>query len=265
MREGETPNEILNAVRRLMTELRGHMDIDELNNSLQGHPDFEDVSGADILGVYTGSERATITFGKGDPTIKLAWVGKLSPQSTFGRGTWTATDYHKWPSLFQKFWDQYANVVSREHLKNAVYHYIEAQRIYGEGSIGQGLVAAQSTLQALTRWWNGMKPTDEFGRYGVDHYLDSLVKAVKKAKLGQDSGVAIDVKALAYTIQKAAGHRNDIDHGRGIKILGNERDVIYYQMHHLNLARLLILSKLGDHDRNARGFIAGPVFIEAQE
>ena len=114
LREGETHNDVLNAVHKFMTSERsGRMDLDELNNSLQGHPGFEDVSGADILGVYTGSDRATITFGKGDPTIKLAWVGKLSSPRSFGRNTWVAADFQKWPDLFQEFWNQYAAAKQR--------------------------------------------------------------------------------------------------------------------------------------------------------
>ena len=89
-----------------------------------------------------------------------------------------------------------------------------------------------------------------------------LIKAVQKANLGQDSVVDIDEKALLATIKVAANYRNDIDHGRGGNIGGSEQSVIYCRMHHHNLARLLILAKLGNRSRDARGCGAGPMFLE---
>ena len=265
LREGETPNDVLNAVRKFVTaERNGHMDLDELNNSLQGHPGFEDVSGADILGVYTSSERATITFGKGDPTIKLAWVGKLSSPISFGRSTWVAADFQKWPDLFQEFWNQYAAPNSREHLRNAVHHYLEAQRIFDDSPVGQALVAAQSTLQALTRWWNGLGISYRFGPPGPT-FDQLLIKAVQKAKLGQDSGVDVDERQLRDIIEVAAKYRNHVDHGRRINIEGREQYVVNCTLHHHNLARYLMLAKLGNRDRDTRGIFAGPTFTEAPD
>ena len=92
-----------------------------------------------------------------------------------------------------------------------------------------------------------------------------LIKAVQKAKLGQDSGVVIDEKALRATIKLAADYRNDIDHGRGRNIEGSEQSVVDCGMHHHNLARLLILAKLGNCDRDARGCMAGPRFSKHPE
>jgi len=196
--------------------------------------------------------------------VERARVSKLTSMVTRSRRSGrTATDWQTWPSLFNEFWSQYADPDSSEHLKNAVYHYVEAQRILDDGSIGQSLVAAQSTLQALTRWWNGLEIAHRFGLRNGPTYSQLLIKAVKKAELGKDSGVVIDEMALQATIDEATDYRNDIDHGRGGNIEGREQIVVNCQMHHHNLARLLILAKLGNHDRDARGHLTGPRFIEA--
>ena len=260
LREGQTGEEILRAVCKYR-DSEGPLDLDGLNVSLQNVRGFEDVSGADLSAISLRGEQATMTFGKGDPTVKLAWVGRLSPQDRSGNSVLTAAETWAWPSLFNEFWNRYNEPDEREHLKNALYHYLEAERVFADGSIGQALVSAQSTLQALTRWWNGLDITFRFGPPGPT-FGQLLMKAVQKAELGQDNGLVISEKALEVTIEKASGYRHDIDHGRGRNIEGHEQEVVYCRMHHHNLARLLILAKLGNRDRDARGCMAGPVFLE---
>ena len=262
LREGETDEEVLRAFHEFRTS-EGPFALNELNSSLQKVHGFEDVSGADIFGVSDSGEDVTIGFGTGDPTVRLVWVGKLSLPDAADNSVWTAADTRAWPSLFKEFWDRYNEQGDREHLRNCLYHYTEAQRVFDDGSIGQALVAAQSTLQALTRWWNGLDITHRFGPPGAT-FAHRLVKAVQKAELGRDSGLVVDEKALEAMISKASGYRHDIDHGRGGSIEGQEQEVIYCRMHHHNLARLLILAKLGNRDRDARGCFAGPLFREAQ-
>ena len=262
LREGETSDEVLSAVHKFRAlEHADHNAMDELNNSIQNAHGFEDVSGADLLGISTSGEQVTMTFGKGDPTVKLVWVGPMSPRDLSGRDTTTATEMQTWPSLFKEYWDMYIEPGNHEHLRNTVYHYIEAQRVFDDGSIGQALVAAQSTLQAVTRWWNGLDIPHRFGPPGPT-FDQMLIKAVRKAKLGQDSGVDIDEEALRAAIKVAAKYRNDVDHGRGRNMEGSEQSVVYCRMHHHNLARLLILAKLGNFSRDARGSFAGPWFLE---
>ena len=260
LHEDETDKAVLRAVHRLRWS-EGPFALDELNDSLQNARGFEDVSGADILGSYVSRDQATITFGKGDPTVKLAWVGRLSSRDGLSNGSWTATEARAWPSLFKEFWNLYAEPASHKHLLNVLYHYAESQRVFDDGSIGQALVAAQSTLQALTRWWNDLDIAFRFGPPGPT-FSQLLIKAVQKAEMGKDSSVAIDEKALKDKIKETSGYRHDIDHGRGINIGGREQAVVNCRMHHQNLARLLILAKLGNRDRDARGCMAGPVFLE---
>ena len=261
LREGETDEEVLRAFREFRMSEEPPA-LDELNSSLQKAHGFEAVSGADILGVSFSGEEVTIGFGIGDPTVRLTWVGRLSLPDAAPNSGWTAADTTAWPSLFKEFWSRYNERGDGEHLKNCLYHYMEAQRVFDDGSIGQALVAAQSTLQALTRWWNGLEMTHKFGPPGAT-FPQLLIKAVKKAELGRDSGLDIDAKALEAIISKTSGYRNDIDHGSGGIIEGHEQEVVYCQMHHHNLARLLILAKLGNRSRNARGYFAGPMFTEA--
>ena len=118
LREGETDEAVLRAVHKFRTS-EGPFALDELNALLQNARGFEDVSGAGILGVYVSGEQATISFGKGDPTVKLAWVGRLSPRDGSGYSAWTATDTRAWPSLFNEFWNRYNEPNDHEHLKTS--------------------------------------------------------------------------------------------------------------------------------------------------
>ena len=86
---------------------------------------------------------------------------------------------------------------------------------------------------------------------------------MQKAELGRDSGLVIDEEVLEAIIKKASKYRNYIDHGSGGIIEGDVQEIIDCRMHHHNLARLLILAKLGDRGRDARGCLAEPMFTEA--
>ena len=193
--------------------------------------------------------------------VKHGCVGRLTSNGAeLAEYRKSAAVWQKWPSLFQEFLKQYNEPDSREHLKNAVHHYVEANQVLDDASIGQALVAAQATLQALTRWWNELDTGFKFGRRNGPTFEQLLIKAALKAELGKDSSVVIDEEALQASIREAASYRNDIDHGRGGNIAEHGRTVSELQMHHQNLARLLILAKLGDRDQDARGHRAGPKF-----
>lgn len=188
--------------------------------------------------------------------IKSAWVGRLSSREESSGNPLTATEVQKWPSLFEEFWNRYSESESRDYLENVLYHYFEAERVYETGSIGQALVAAQSTLQALTHWWNDRAIDFYFPPRGPSAYRKLVVEAVRKAELGKDSGAEINqgaLRALERVINKAADYRNAIDHGEGLKIVRNTQEVVFLRMLHHNLARFLILAKLGYRSRDARG------------
>ncbi|MDE2807316.1 MAG: hypothetical protein OXN90_02760 [Gemmatimonadota bacterium] len=192
---------------------------------------------------------------------KYGCVGRLTSNITqLAESRKPATIWQKWPNLFQEFLRQYNDPDSREHLRNAVYHYVEANQVLDDAAVGQALVAAQATLQALTRWWNELEIDFKFGRRNGPTFEQLLIKAVQQAKLGKDSGAVVDEKALQSTIREAVGYRNDIDHGRGGVVAEHRRRVGELQRHHQNLARLLILAKLGDRDRDTSGHFAGPKF-----
>ena len=194
--------------------------------------------------------------------VERARVLKLSPSRDRPKANWTASDWRKWPDEFREFWDQYSDPTSREHLNNVVMHYVEAKRVLDDGSIGQALVAAQSTLQALTRWWNDLDMSHRFGLRNGPTFEQLLVKAVRSADLGKDSDVIIDEQALQEMVRKAADYRNDIDHGRITSIEGHGQSVVDCWMHHHNLARLLILAKTGNRNSAIQGYLAGPKFSE---
>ena len=198
--------------------------------------------------------------------VERARIGKLTSGATLARrSSWTASDRLTWPAQFEEFWNQYTALDSRRHLKNAVYHYVEAQQVLDNGSIGQALVSAQSTLQALTRWWNDLKPEARFEPWDAGHFKPSLINAVNKADLGKDTKMVINKEALNATLEEATKYRNDIDHGRGGNVEGQGQSVADYWLHHQNLARLLILAKLGTRDSYARSFPRGPEFTERSQ
>ena len=195
-----------------------------------------------------------------DWVVQRAWTGRLIPPVQRHESSWTATGWMKWPNLFEQFWRQYTSEDSREHLENAVHHYVECQSVFHGGAIDYALVAAQSTLQALVRWWNELDASHRFDGRRNRHFKEELPEAVEKAELGRDSGMDADICEIRKVEKKARGYRNDIDHGRGGNILGRSQEVVDCGMYYTNLARLLILAKLGDRNRDARGNLTGPSF-----
>lgn len=207
---------------------------------------------------------STVTCFPPDPrdwVVERAWVGQVDPQSLPTSG-WTASEWRKWPAMFEEFWDQYTGAASGEHLKNAVHHYVNCQRIFDDGTVDHALVAAQSTLEALARWWMGKSATHAFFRGG---FYDELPAAILNAELGKDDAKTVDPDQQSAVLAKARKYRNDIDHGHGGRIGEVVQDVVGCQMYYQDLARLLILAKLGDRGRNARGNPYGPRFIETAQ
>ena len=265
LREGETCDEVLSAVRKFMAlEHADHNAMDELNNSIQAAHGFEDISGADILGVYTTGEQATITFGKGDPTVKLVWVGPMSSRDISRDDKRTATEMQTWPSLFGEFWKQYDDERSAKHLESTISYYVNSSQVFHDGSIHQSLVAAQSTLEAMVRWWNGLSENFFFARRDGERFKDHLLKAVCKAELGKDRSKTIDKEELSKVIDRATAYRNKIDHGHAVNLDADIQIIANCQMYYHNLARFLLLAKFGCRDTNQMGYFIGPRFKEMQ-
>ena len=193
--------------------------------------------------------------------IERAWVGRLVSTIELSENEETASEWTGWPELFSQFWNQYDNEESRKHLSNSVYHFVESERIFRDGTIGHALVAAQSTLQALTRWWNGLRTDFRFGRDG-ETFKVLLMKAVKEAEVGKDNGLQIDEGEVERVIGNTIKYRNDIDHGRGGDLIIDTEKIAAHRMYCHDLARFLLLAKLGGHGRDARGNIYGPSFVE---
>ena len=211
--------------------------------------------------------KSTILCAPVDPRdgfVERAWTGQLTHFRNQHHSSWTAADWMNWPKLFQEFWRHYTDEKIRQHLIHAVHHYVEQQQVFYDGTIDYALVAAQSTLQALTRWWNDLCPDYRFGPPGPT-FEDLLLKAVTRANLGKDDCAAVDLDEVRRVAKKAADYRNDIDHGRGGNVGEHMQDVVGYTMYHQGLARLLILASLGDRGRDARGNFYSPTFVEVPE
>ena len=265
LREGETSDKVLSAVRKFMASEDADLEaMDELNNSIQSAHGFEDISGADILGVYTSDEQATITFGKGDPTVKLVWVGWMSPRDISRDDKRTATEMQTWPTLFSEFWKQYNDERSTKRLESTISYYVNSSQLFYDGSIHQSLVAAQSTLEAIVRWWNGLSENFFFSRRDGERFKDHLLKAVCKAELGKDRSKTIDKEELSKVIDRATAYRNKIDHGHAVNLDADIQIIANCQMYYHNLARFLLLAKFGSRDTNPMGYFVGPGFEETQ-
>ena len=208
---------------------------------------------------------STIVCQPSDPTdwvTKRAFVGKLAPRIVQHTNQRTATDFQDWPGLFSEFWKFYRKNPS--HLNNAIHHYVSCSEIFESNyGIDFAIVAARSTLESLTRWWNSLPEDYEFGGRPERQFAAQLKKAVEKAELGKDVGLHIDTTELESVIKKASQFRNRIDHGRAGNV-GTEdfQRIIGLQQYMHNLARFLILAKLGLRKTNARGRFYSPTFKE---
>ena len=196
-----------------------------------------------------------------DWVVSRAFTGRFVPPVTQSGNNWTASEWREWPMLFRQFWEHFTGSESREHLRNAVHHYVECQKIFDESAIDYALVAAQSTLQALVRWWNDL---DTGFRIGSPKYTFRrlLLTAVDKADLGRDRGMVLNGDGLRETSKNATKLRNDIDHGRGGDVVDHAQSVVALGMYCHNLARFLILAKLGYRGVDARGNFYNPSFVE---
>ena len=206
----------------------------------------------------------TIVCAPADPedwVVERAWVGQLQPRKPRSRSNWTAADWRKWPNLLDAFWKRYTDPQSRIHLDHAVFHYVRSSELFENDPI-EALAATQSTLEALIRWWTGKSQNSRFSK---GSFRDGLERASRNAHLGKDKGKKIDVAQMKRVIDKAWAYRNAIGHGLGGSVETEIQCVAACQMYYQNLARLLILAKLGDRDTDQRGNWVGPVFLSESE
>ncbi len=205
----------------------------------------------------------TIVCRPSDPTdwvTKRAFVGMLTPRIPQNKNQWTATDFENWPRLFKEFWKLHRR--NSSHLNNAIHHYVSCSEIF-ESSYGVdfAMVAARSTLESLTRWWNGLPEDYEFGGKPERLLAAQLMNAVEKAELGKDDGRHVDAAELRFMIRRASQFRNRIDHGRAGNVETEDIQRIFgLQQYMHNLARFLILAKLDLRNTHARGRFYSPTF-----
>ena len=197
----------------------------------------------------------------GNPLVDRAWLGKLASDEDKPHDGWTSSHWPDWPSQFNHFWKKYTDAKTHNHLRHAVQHYVDCDRIFNDGALNYSIVASRSTLEALTRWWNDLGEDFHFGSGRGKHFDALLTEAVKKAALGADRAKQIDLNGLSAAISDANRYRNRIDHGRGGAEGIQTQEMVDYQMYCHNLARYLILAQLGDRGTYERGFRTGPKFI----
>ena len=229
----------------------------KLDEVLKTAPGFEDVSDASLSFVSPSDDGIEVSFSRGESTVQLARVSKLlAPNISH---SWTASETRLWPGQFAEFWRQFTGDNSRRRLELAIKHYVECARIVEDsGVLGYSLVAAQSTLQALARWWNDLT---ENAYIGHGKFKGLLVQAVEKADLGKDANRAIAKEELIQVVDIVNGHRNNIDHALGRNLDVDPQAIANSLMYYRNLARLLILAKLGCRDTDSRGTLIGPRFV----
>ena len=198
-----------------------------------------------------------------DWVTRRAFVGRLTSRTVRRRSQLTATDFWNWPDLFKEFWKRH-NRNARD-LNNAIHHYVSCSEIFENNyGIDFATVAARSTLESLVRWWNNLQENYKFQGEKMRQLLPQLLKAVEKAELGKDSGRQISTTELQSVIKTASQFRNRIDHGRAGNVdAGEPQRIIAHQQYMHNLARLLILAKLGLRDTDARGSLCSPRFKDA--
>ena len=209
----------------------------------------------------------TIVCHRTDPmdlVAKRAFVENLSSRSDKHRNQRTATGFQDWPGLFKEFGRRH--IKNTRHLNNAIHHYVSCSEILEQGyNIDYATVAARSTLESLTRWWNGLEEDHEFRGTAENQFPAQLLKAVKSAELGKGAGREMDTEELRFVIARASKFRNRIDHGQAGNVDREEiPSIIEHQQYMHHLARLLILAKLGLRNTDARGSFFFPTFKEIQ-
>ncbi len=256
----DTDADLIDAVRLFRNSENAPREAwDELSTVLRSSPGFEEVSDASLSGLSISNEYASISFSRGNPIPERVWVNKLSPRNASDRSGWIVSDWRKWPDLFREFWGQYSGRESSNFLRTAVRHYVDCKRIAEDGNVSYAMVAAKSTLEVLTRWWN-----DRDERFQIKSgEFDCLLKtAVQKAELGKDGGREIDTTQLTGVTRRGTKYRNKIDHGQDSDMEEEMEKVYAHQSYSHILARLLILAKLGDRGTAWRGEFYTPSFTE---
>ena len=189
-------------------------------------------------------------------------MGNLSDPGRGGILTWTATDYQTWPRMFDRFWKLFGRP-SGARLRNAIAHYVSSSAVsQNSQSATYAIVPTRSTLEALVKWWNDLEYDFQFGGDDDTRFIDLLILAIEKAKLGRDSERRIDLDEVKLVAEQGTRFRNTIDHGSTGIINDKELGyVITNQWYLHNLARLLISAKLGVRDTHTRGQGYSPKFM----
>ena len=206
----------------------------------------------DIPGEISDGEMKGIQFR---PLVERAWVGSLATQPPdYKPNAWTATKERYWPTLMSEYWRLFED----DNLGHSVNYYIRSTRLLSVDA-GYSFIAIRSTLEALIRWWNGLRNK----RLEGDEFIEELKSAVTKAELGLDSGKQIDLEELEVTYKKILNrYRNNIAHAHQLAEPPSAQIIADGHGFQWHLARMLILAKLGYRRAEAQGRFGFPSFVE---
>ena len=78
LRDGEENPDAISAVRAYSQSANTRWGaVDKLSDALRRAPGFEDVADGSLNAISVGAEHARLSFTKGSPLVKRAWVGKI--------------------------------------------------------------------------------------------------------------------------------------------------------------------------------------------
>ena len=66
----------------------------------------------------------------GNPLVERACLRKLASDEDKPREGWTSSHWPDWPSQFNHFWKKYTDAKTHNHLRHAVQHYVDCDRIF---------------------------------------------------------------------------------------------------------------------------------------
>ena len=69
--------------------------------------------------------------------------GKLASDEDKPHDGWTSSHWPDWPSQFNHFWKKYTDAKTHNHLRHAVQHYVDCDRIFNDGALNYSIVASR--------------------------------------------------------------------------------------------------------------------------
>lgn len=173
-----------------------------------------------------------------------AYIGRFASRGWSQKRKVDISELGEWPVLFQGLWN------SREspQMISALTHLISCGDRSKDGVFSyQDLVDAYGALEAAVRLWNDLDPTYRFyGNDGSNALLVHLRKVVSEFRMNDKT---LDSDEVLSVVPRASKNRATLAHGSGGEIYrsgsSETGQVVAHHQYLYNLARLLVLAKLG--------------------